>query len=220
MSLAESDLRRIGTHIFNFGVPGDRFTGTDALLIWQYVRFNPAYRKAYSNLKIEVEKGSADEDFIVQNFCEEWCMSEPLHFDDPKPPKRFYFDRRLVKKFSNPKVLRAWADWGSDRSPLLLIVNPNGDRNLILQQIEILLNEEPDEHSKKIKASSTGHLTDNFICFYLSQIEQLAPKDVKTRYRSIYPNTVTLQNHQVKRKVKKFRSDSVVAPWCFFAAPK
>lgn len=219
MSLKDSDLKRIGTHVFNFEIPGDRFDATDALLIWQYVRFNPTYQKAYSALRVEVENGSADEDFAVQNFCEKWCMSEPLHFDDPKPPKRFYFDRRLVKKFSNPKVLRAWAEWDSDRSPLLLMINANGDRDLILQQVATLLKKETDEPMKQIKGSSIGHLTDNFICFYLSECLKLRNRDVKSEYKR-FAIGGTLQDHQIKAKSQAFKKRSQAAPWCFFTAPK
>jgi hypothetical protein len=223
MKITEADLRELADHRFSIAVKGDRFKGLDATLMWQYLRFNQTYQEAFSKLKETIQK-SKDEnvcDHFVQIFCDSWNMSEPLDFNDPIPPKRFYFNRKLVTAITDLNVLRTIAEWEWDpHSPnLLLMVNPYSDQKLILNQIKALLAKYDQRQSPRgPKGSSHGHFADNFICFYLSRVENLQTKDVKTRYRDIYPGG-NLQSNQITRKIAGFERNSKLAPWCFFTAP-
>ena len=221
MKLNDHELLAIAEHSFSIENLGEKVTNIDALVIWQYVRFNPSYQKDYTSILNQIDNG-LDGEFATQMICEEWCLSEPLDFNKPTLPEGFYFNRNLIKVFSNPSVLKLWADWNADKLPLLISVNPHGDKNLILKQISKALSELDvvQLDSKRLKGSSINHVTDNFICFYLRVVLGLEPKAVKRQYQEIYKQTNQLQNKQIIDKVKSFEQTSSFAPWCFFVAPE
>lgn len=219
MELSNTDLRKIAGHTVNLSSADNRLSETDAAVVWQYVRFNSIYQSEYTKLKNKVKRTSDEEaeDFLVQIFCETWGMSEAIDFKMSIPPKKFYFDRRMVRASKNLRVFQSIANWEHDN--LFLSVNISGDRKLIEQQVlDVLRSHHRESNSNvRIKGSSLSHLTDNFICFYLKTVLNLRNKEIKQQYKELKAGG-TLQDAQINSKVESFKRNSAKAPWCFFAA--
>ncbi len=222
MKLRSEELKRISLHSFQLTGHNNKFTGTDALLIWQYVRANQKYQRDYLKLKDALEKNQADDDYcdsLLQLFCSGWSVSEPVDFNVEKIPNEFAFHYRLVRKVEKLSRENYLFDWNHDpvQPEVILAINVRADRRLVLKEIESYLEGEKDEwEDDRLYPNNLAHLCDNFLCFYLKEVLKLTNKEVKKRYTDIFAGE--LQDSQLNAKIASFHDVSGKSPWCFFAA--
>lgn len=224
MDISFEELKQLAKHSFEWTGHNSKFTKLDALIVWQHVRFNKKYRKQYKKLVADVTKTQNEdfEDFEVQSFCSCWGISDRLDFNTQKPPQEFYFDLKVVRQIDNLKKEAYLFDWHQDPSSpeIIVAINTQADSKLILKEIESLLDDEHQTWSRYVLRPATAtHVVDNFICFHLKEVMKLKNKDVKTKYKEIYPGS-DLQDQQIKAKIESFRVISDKSPWCFITAYK
>lgn len=223
MKLSSDELKGIATHSFQLMGHNNKFVGLDALLVWQYIRFNKKYKRDYLALKEAHNQHSEDDDYcdsLVQAFCSCWCVPEPVDFNLEKVPTDFYFEYRLVRKIESFARERYLFDWNSDPSQpeLVLAINTRADRRLVLKEIESYLDGEKNDWAKdRLRPNTLAHLSDNFLCFYLKEVSKLNNTQIKHEYKKVFPGG-DLQDSQLKDKIDSFSNVAARAPWCFFAA--
>lgn len=224
MKLSFDELKQLANHSFEWTGHNSIFTKLDARIVWQHVRFNKKYRKQYKKLVAAVSKTQDEdfEDFEVQSFCSCWGIPQPLDFNTQKPPLDFYFDLKTVRRIENLKREARVFDWNSDpASPEVIVaINTHADSRLVIKEIESLLENHQETWSHYIlRPATTTHVVDNFVCFHLKEVMQLKNKDVKAKYKEIYPGS-DLQDQQIKAKIESFKTISNKSPWCFVTAYK
>lgn len=197
-----------------------RIKGDFATLIWQYVRFNDFYRSDYERLVRSRQQAPNKEDELLEEFKDRWAISHLLEYDRVIPPKSFYFNANTVQFFKDKKTLSHWIGFrtptGKNHSYLIAIIDLDKDPAMTLKLIERQI--ASNKSFKRFKGSSSKSFGDNFVCFYLSTVKEMQPKDVINKYGKICGGS--LQNNSLKRKVKSFIKLSTSAPHIFFNARK
>lgn len=176
----------------------NRATGKNALIIWQYVRLNPKYRKSYAAAVAEANTRS--EDYAPDIFSElgqQWglypyavdpdevMLDEDFYFEVKANVKSFKIHVLIEKKKNRDKF---WHDLNIYHSQneeihstkILISLNPMADKISILKEIEKLtekmkkefvtkINNVPDVKSPILKGRGTSNLIENLCIYYITK---------------------------------------------------
>lgn len=211
------------------------FRGNEALLIWQYVRFNESYQRQFDYFK----RNGADHD----SFPNSWGMNIPLDYFDEDIPPGFIFQNisfyalkiEDIEEFDHaPKILssvfyemsKCKEQYFSEAPPIVLVIDHLIDEKLATEQLKDILRKDgfrqgfkPSAKGKTIKASALKNLVDNLLCYFLREHKGLTAKEIKNDLKQTLGLSLTLSGNALSRKVSTFKKYSKLSPNCFFQLP-
>jgi hypothetical protein len=178
-------------------------------------------------------------------FCRHWCISQPLDPGRIKPPRGFSFSYNPIRLVPSryPSISQLAGNFLSDdRHPdlsalidgqndltLNIVIDPLGDREIILSQINTCIETHiRDAGIKNIvqqiwnrlrRADNVNRMLLLYVaCKYYRETLNAKPAQIKKQLVKdglIHQNT-EIRSNQVSNNVASFESFSEAAPWIFF----